>query len=214
MERRFRAPVFVNFDWADVADPSGVEAYHIQVSPNPNFTDNIIAQLNGWYEMWVTASEDATDFPSTFAGTFYWRVRTLDSTHNLSAWSQVRSFIVGEPAPPSTPTLVSPANNINLPPNTQITFIWNAAANAATYDIQIDDSSNFSNPLTVSLIGNHADAVYAFILKHEALLVARARTQLTRRDKRMVGCAVDYYQERSASASPAAGQRQPFSAIR
>ena len=149
----FRAPVVVNFDWADVADPSGVEAYHIQVSPNPTFTDNLIAQLNGWYEMWVAASQDATDFPSIFTGTFYWRVRTLDSAHNLSDWSQVRTFVVGEPEPPSTPTLVSPASGASLPPNTPITFVWNAAANASSYDIQINDSDRFSNPLTVSLSG-------------------------------------------------------------
>lgn len=150
---RFNAPVLVNFDWADVADPSGVEAYHIQVSPNPTFTDTTLAQLQGWHETWVSASRDQTDFPSVFTGTFYWRVRTLDSAHNLSAWSQVRTFVVGQPVPPSTPTLVSPANNASLPPNTQITFAWNAAANASSYDIQIDDSSNFSNPLTVSLSG-------------------------------------------------------------
>ena len=149
----FRAPVVVNFDWTDVADPSGVEAYHIQVSPNPTFTDNLVAQLRGWYEMWVTPSQDATDFPSVFTGTFYWRVQTLDSAHNLSAWSQVRTFVVGQPVPPSTPTLVSPANDANLPPNALITFVWNAAANASSYDIQIDDSSSFSNPLTVSLSG-------------------------------------------------------------
>ncbi len=149
----FRAPVFVDFDWADASDPSGVEAYHIQVSPNPAFSDTIIAELDGWYETWASASQAGTDFPTIFSGTFYWRVRTLDSAHNLSAWSPVRSFIVGEPAPPSTPTLVSPANGVTLPPNTQITFTWNAAANASSYDIQIDDSSNFSAPFTVSLSG-------------------------------------------------------------
>ena len=149
----FRAPVDVVFDWADASDPSGVEAYHIQVSPNPAFSDTIIAELNGWFETWVFDSQAGTDFPTVFTGTFYWRVRTLDSAHNLSAWSPVRSFIVGEPAPPSTPTLVSPANGASLPPNTLITFTWNAAANASSYDIQIDDSSNFSAPFTVSLSG-------------------------------------------------------------
>jgi hypothetical protein len=33
-----------------VADPSGVEAYHIQVSPNSTFTDTLLAQLQDWYE--------------------------------------------------------------------------------------------------------------------------------------------------------------------
>ncbi|HXG67715.1 MAG TPA: hypothetical protein VNO70_21615, partial [Blastocatellia bacterium] len=80
----FTAPVFVTFDWADVADPSGVEAYHIQVSPNPTFTSDTVAQLSGWHETWVPVSQDETDFSTNFTGTFYWRVRTLDAAHNLS----------------------------------------------------------------------------------------------------------------------------------
>ena len=57
------------------------------------------------------------------------------------------------PAPPAAPTLVSPANNAKLPPNQSITFSWNAAAGAATYEIQIDDSKSFSAPLVVSNSG-------------------------------------------------------------
>jgi hypothetical protein len=56
-------------------------------------------------------------------------------------------------APPAAPTLVSPANNIRVPPNASITFTWNAVAGAATYEIQIDDSDRFSAPLTGSQAG-------------------------------------------------------------
>jgi hypothetical protein len=57
------------------------------------------------------------------------------------------------PGPPAAPTLVSPANNSTLPLNQSITFSWNPVANAATYQIQIDDSSSFSSPLVLSRTG-------------------------------------------------------------
>ena len=51
------------------------------------------------------------------------------------------------PGIPAAPTLVSPANNAILPLNQSITFSWNPVAGASTYQIQIDDSSNFSSPV-------------------------------------------------------------------
>jgi hypothetical protein len=141
----FTTPATVNFDWSDVGDPSGVEAYHIQVSPNSTFTDTIIAQLNGWFETWVSVSQASTDFPT---GTFFWRVRTLDSAHNLSPWSDVRSFTVGTPVPPPAPTLLNPANDARL--SQPARFDWSDVNGAASYTIQIDDSSAFSSPLVLN----------------------------------------------------------------
>ena len=57
------------------------------------------------------------------------------------------------PGPLAAPSLVSPANNATLPLNQSITFAWNPVANAATYQIQIDDSSSFSSPLVLSRTG-------------------------------------------------------------
>ena len=57
------------------------------------------------------------------------------------------------PGPPTAPSLVSPANNATLQLNQSITFSWNPVANAATYQIQIDDSSSFSSPLVLSRTG-------------------------------------------------------------
>ena len=48
---------------------------------------------------------------------------------------------------PAAPALVSPANNAILPLNQSITFSWNPVTGASTYQIQIDDSSNFSSPV-------------------------------------------------------------------
>jgi hypothetical protein len=51
-------------------------------------------------------------------------------------------------ATPVAPTLLSPAADARLPQ--PITFDWSDVANAATYEIQIDDSKSFNAPLTLS----------------------------------------------------------------
>lgn len=66
--------------------------------------------------------------------------RTANLTVNPSA-----------PAPPPTPgapTLLSPANDASV--GQPITFDWSDVANATSYEIQIDDSKNFTAPLTFS----------------------------------------------------------------
>lgn len=55
------------------------------------------------------------------------------------------------PAPPPTPgapSLLSPADNAKV--GQPITFDWSDVANATSYEIQIDDSQNFTTPLTFS----------------------------------------------------------------
>src|SRR5262249_12164395 len=55
-------------------------------------------------------------------------------------------------APPPTrgaPSLLSPADGAQ--PAQPVTLTWTTVANAASYEIQVDDSSNFSAPLVRSL---------------------------------------------------------------
>ncbi|HEV3469705.1 MAG TPA: hypothetical protein VG148_10320 [Pyrinomonadaceae bacterium] len=231
----------INFDWSDVADPSGLDGYNIQLNQRSDFVC-----CNDWQEVWTKNSDWRASV--RFEGPYYWRVRTADRSGNLSEWSEVRSFnsgagvstlMVNPPsvsggnpsqgevtltstatpggavvslrssntavatvpasvtipsgsnlarftvstravsattnvaitatygstsksvtltvtpstAPPAAPTLVSPANNVQLPPGQSITFSWNAVAGAATYEFQVDDSSSFSAPLVVSRPG-------------------------------------------------------------
>ncbi len=49
---------------------------------------------------------------------------------------------------PAAPTLLSPATDARVPQ--PITFDWSDVANATSYEIQIDDSQNFTAPLTFS----------------------------------------------------------------
>ena len=55
----------------------------------------------------------------------------------------------GQPPTPGRPTLLSPANGAQV--SQPVTLDWSDAANAASYEIQIDDSSNFTTPLVRSL---------------------------------------------------------------
>ncbi len=60
----------------------------------------------------------------------------------------INSTGVAPPPTPSAPTLLSPANQATVAQ--PITFDWTNAANAVSYTIQIDNSSNFTTPLTFS----------------------------------------------------------------
>jgi hypothetical protein len=63
------------------------------------------------------------------------------------------------PAPPPTPgapTLLSPSDNAKV--GQPITFDWSDVANATSYEIQIDDSQNFTAPLTFSQTVNVSQA--------------------------------------------------------
>jgi hypothetical protein len=57
------------------------------------------------------------------------------------------------PTPPPAPALLSPANDARLPLNQSVPFSWSAVAGAATYEIQFDDSSSFTNPLIAAQTG-------------------------------------------------------------
>ncbi len=50
-------------------------------------------------------------------------------------------------ATPSAPTLIAPANSATVPQ--PVTFDWNDVANAASYQIQVDDSNSFSTPRVI-----------------------------------------------------------------
>jgi hypothetical protein len=139
----FVAPTSVTLDWNDVADESGIEAYFVQVSPNPSFTGE--GGLAGtFYEAWVPSSVDVVSRSVSNTGTMYWRIRALDGANNLGPWSAVRSFAVGDSTPPTAPVLESPPNGRRLAPGS-VTFGWKHAARAQFYEIQIDTRSDFSN---------------------------------------------------------------------
>ncbi|HEV3409592.1 MAG TPA: hypothetical protein VG095_04825, partial [Chthoniobacterales bacterium] len=83
-------------------------------------------------------------------GTMYWRVRALDGANNMGPWSATRSFVVNSPQPAAQVTLSSPPNGGRYAPGS-ITFAWNPAARAESYQLEVDTVSNFSNPGRTSI---------------------------------------------------------------
>lgn len=70
--------------------------------------------------------------------TYYWRVRTIDAAGNSSNWSQIRSVIITSP--------VTGVPRLNRFTTSMPTLTWNATTWATSYEIQVDNNSNFSSP--------------------------------------------------------------------
>ncbi len=60
-------------------------------------------------------------------------------------WVLLNTTGLAPPPTPAAPTLISPAQDAS--PTQVITFDWSDVANATSYRIQVDDSSNFASPL-------------------------------------------------------------------
>jgi hypothetical protein len=134
----------IPFDWTDVPDESGIAAYHLQLSPNPTFTNDIAAELRGWFEPWLPSSLLVTGFSVSQNATWYWRVQALDRAGNLGPWSAVRTLNAVDPPVSPAPTLLSPANGGKHAPG-NITFSWQEVSGARYYQLQLDTRSDFSS---------------------------------------------------------------------
>ena len=81
------------------------------------------------------------------------------------------------PTPLPAPALLSPANNAKMPINQSIPFSWSAVAGAATYEIQFDDSSSFTNPLFAAQTGlTQTQTTQTFTSERRFWWRVRART--------------------------------------
>jgi hypothetical protein len=134
----------VPFDWTDVADESGIAAYHVQLSPNPTFTNDLDAELRGWFEPWLPNSQLVWGVGVNNISTWYWRVQALDNAGNLGPWSEVRTLKAVDPPLSPAPALSSPANGGKFAPG-DIVFAWQAVAGARYYQLQVDTRSDFSS---------------------------------------------------------------------
>lgn len=77
------------FTWAPVSDPSGVE-YILQIANNPSCAQVLITK-SGLSQPTYTLSK----FEALGYGTYYWRVKAIDSAQNESNWSNIYSFKSG-----------------------------------------------------------------------------------------------------------------------
>jgi hypothetical protein len=118
-------------DWTDVTGAT----YDIQVDDTSNFSSPI-ANLTG-----LASSTYAFNAPAN--GLFYIRVRSVNALGVPGKWSATRRYTVDN-VPPAPPMLNAPMD-LGSTNDTTPTFSWKAVSGANKYQIQIDDSSNFSS---------------------------------------------------------------------
>ena len=78
-----------SFEWAAVADPSGV-VYSLQVSAQSDFASTVLSQEN-LAESKYTLTEDE----ALVRGKYYWRVKAIDGAGNDSGWTEAIEFKAG-----------------------------------------------------------------------------------------------------------------------
>ncbi len=114
----------------------GAISYHIQVDNNSGFTSPEIDT--------TTSSSDYTPGSSLSPDIYYWRVQASNSGGDGPWSSPTWSFTI-DTAPSSAPSLSSPTNGSSTYDATP-DFDWSSVSGATSYDIQVDNNSNFTSP--------------------------------------------------------------------
>ncbi len=93
-----------------------------------------------------TTRSSTTYTPATalLDGLYYWRVRARGADGIWGLWSPVWTLGI-DTVKPARPTLLSPATGAILS-TSQPTLDWSDVADAARYELQIDNSSTFGSP--------------------------------------------------------------------
>lgn len=114
--------------------------YDVQVSESQNFQNNAV-EFQGHNGTSLTVAE--LD-PET---TYYWRVRGTNNNEGLvGEWSSVSSFTTIMAAPSAEPVLLQPSNGSEVT-SQFITLQWAAVEAAGSYDVEVSDNINFSDPI-------------------------------------------------------------------
>lgn len=118
------------FDWQPAADAA---RYQIQVS---YYSDYSYLAFDA-----AVGSADWTPPSVLPMGTYFWRVRAFNIYETAGPWSTSRAFTIN--LPPGEPALIDPADNLVTTTGSP-GFSWEAAANAARYQIQVSYYADFS----------------------------------------------------------------------
>ncbi len=130
------------FTWKAV---TGANAYQFQYSTDVTFSTIDYSSPGPGYPgtpLAVTSHKPITNMPVGIP--YYWHVRARDAAGNWGEWTFSRIITI-QAALPGIPVATEPAIGF-MTNNTTPTFTWNAVANAATYDIQVDNLSTFISP--------------------------------------------------------------------
>lgn len=126
------------FDWDDVpVDASGV-TYQIQIDDGSPIAAPYVVDQSGL----ATSNYTPSALPD---GPYWWRVRAIDGAGNIGAWSAVRKVTVDTQAPPA-PILISPSNGAFTGATPILDWTDIVDATAVTYQVQVDDNSDFGSP--------------------------------------------------------------------
>ncbi|MCF7802570.1 MAG: fibronectin type III domain-containing protein [Candidatus Marinimicrobia bacterium] len=121
----------ITLDWQEV---TGAQGYHLQVATDSGFSSLVVEQSSLSSTEYTVENLDNSTI-------YYWRVRT-NFLLTTSSWSDAWSFTTII-APPAQPALSSPANGVGDQPQ-DLTFQWEAATRAESYQVQVSTSSDFS----------------------------------------------------------------------
>lgn len=141
----------------DVADTPQTLSYDVDLATDGTFNNMVRPEITVGPNVtqWIVTA------PVLPATTYYWRVRTRDSSGMTSTWSDIQQFIVQVNAPPNRINAGFTVDTIPEPPNVSVTTLtpvlaWNAtndpnSPNAGdrqaelVYELQIDDNADFSS---------------------------------------------------------------------
>ncbi len=121
-------------EWESV---TGATTYQIQISTSPTF-GTLAVDVGGLTSVQYVVQSGFL----TYGTQYFWRVRATGSG-GTSNWSVVWNFTT-IPSIPVPPTLISPTNGatgIIIP----VTLDWNDVPSAATYEVQVSLSPNFTS---------------------------------------------------------------------
>ena len=111
------------------------ESYIVQISTHNNFA-SLVEQKNS-----LTANAITSELS---AGNYFWRVKSVNTSGNESAFSEVSAFQIAGPLPPEEITSDWTSNGTEY----DVSLNWQGAEFATGYEVQIASDIAFSSDLT------------------------------------------------------------------
>lgn len=134
--------VAVNPTYISWSQPTGIRGFHYQVSTDSLYTNPINRYINDR----EISGENLNGL--AYSTRYFLRLRGFNKVDTTDWYYENKFTTKAAPIAPLAPVLSLPANGAVKQPYTGITFTWKAVANAVSYQIQVDVSTDFSNPIT------------------------------------------------------------------